>query len=39
MIEQIKENTHQKVITKKVFTESIRQFSSPTLLDEKAEEF
>ena len=31
MIEQIKENTHQKVITKKVFTESIKQFSSPTL--------
>jgi len=39
MIEQIKENTHQKVITKKVFTESIKQFGSPSTLDDKQKSF
>lgn len=39
MIEQIKENSHQKVITKKVFTESVKQFSSPTFPDEKQKSF
>jgi DNA polymerase II small subunit len=39
MIERIKEDTHQKVITKKVFTESIKHFSSSELLDEKQKGF